>query len=665
MLDNVGVGQITFNGSSSFGGSSSINVVTTRNISLTSGASISVVNGNLRLNANSAGTTTGNFQGILLNGAILITSGTGNIALTGRGGTTGSAQRGIDLRSGSVIQSTSAANMANQGTITLIGTGRGSGAGTNNDGVFIQGAATAVQSTATGSGDITIIGVHGVGASSEGIQLQKTNAIQSLGTANVTLIADRMNFSIGSPAINAVSRTVTLRQAIAADLAGEDNGDAINVGSTADSTTNTLELSDTELDRITAGTLQIGDSTSGTITVSAAISHPNNLSLTSSAGINFNQPVTMASNMSLTAIAINRIHFPNGPSDLAITTTGAVMLTSAKEVLLQNGASITTVNGGIALSGNIQATPTTGDFRGVNVENSLLQSTGSGSITSQGRGGSTGNAQIGVVIHQTGDIIGASSESLVVQGTGGNGTGTSNSGVQVNGVGSTIMSTGASIPVIGQGHNGGLGTPNQGVIVDLAGQISAGGTGTVAVQGTGGVTDGGSDIGVRVDGASSLISSNGGNISITGIAGGSAASPGSIIGVLIFSGAAVTVPGSGSLSITGTGGLRLPAVHTQAVPNQGVRIRSSTTQVSTVDGDLTATGFGGSGVSSEAINLGASASGGASPTPARQSFRSPATRSRLTRRPRSTPDRAPSRCDKRQTARRSNLAARTRPERSA
>src|SRR5207253_1369185 len=51
------------------------------------------------------------------------------------------------------------------------------------------------------------------------------------------------------------------------------DGRQINLGPTTDAG-NSLELADAELDRITAATVQIGSASSGSITVSAAVSAP-------------------------------------------------------------------------------------------------------------------------------------------------------------------------------------------------------------------------------------------------------------------------------------------------------------------------------------------------------------------------------------------------------
>jgi len=91
----------------------------------------SVVNGNMTLTANTAGTNPDPTSGILVSNAVLTTTGTGNISLTGRGGNNAFSgnHRGVLVVSGADITSTSAAVGA--GTITLDGT-----AGTGTTGLI-------------------------------------------------------------------------------------------------------------------------------------------------------------------------------------------------------------------------------------------------------------------------------------------------------------------------------------------------------------------------------------------------------------------------------------------------------------------------------------------------------------------------------------------------
>src|SRR5262249_9039905 len=75
------------------------------------------------------------------------------------------------------------------------------------------------------------------------------------------------------------------------------------------------------------------------------------------------------------------------------------------------------------------------------------------------------------------------------------------------------------------------------------------------ITGTGGANSGGSDYGVDVVGNGSQVTSNGGNVSVTGHGGGTGSSRDNV-GVKIEGGAMVTAGGSGTVTVTGTGGSR-------------------------------------------------------------------------------------------------------------
>src|SRR5205823_3155716 len=117
----------------------------------------------------------------------------------------------------------------------------------------------------------------------------------------ITLIGDSMNLG-GNVTVSAnSSSTVTLRQ--------KANGTAINLGG-ADAS-GTLGLTDAELDRVTAGTISIGDANSGTLTVSALIdrSVATVLNLTTASGNN----IAFSGSGSLTSAGGN----------VTLTTSGA------------------------------------------------------------------------------------------------------------------------------------------------------------------------------------------------------------------------------------------------------------------------------------------------------------------------------------------------------
>ena len=181
-----------------------------------------------------------------------------------------------------------------------------------------------------------------------------TPAISANGTVNITAGGDERLLTIGgaltasgaitlaadkmavNAAISASGQTVTLKPVA---------GDAINLGSTGGSLTNTLELSVAELDRVSAGTIQIGDSNSGAIRISDAISRP----------VATNVSVTTGGNNSVTFIGSSASLDANG-GNVTITLNGAgsgsVVSGGAATDITADDVSITGGSGGIGTSGN-------------------------------------------------------------------------------------------------------------------------------------------------------------------------------------------------------------------------------------------------------------------------------------------------------------------------
>jgi hypothetical protein len=147
---------------------------------------------------------------------------------------------------------------------------------------------------------------------------------------------------------------------------------------------------------------------------------------------------------------------------------------------------------------------------GVNVNgtNSRIQSGGGNvSVSGQGGGGSgSGGRNIGVDLDSAGQITSGGTGTVSVSGTGGSGSGSANIGVSVTGATAIIQSGGGNVSVIGQG--GGSGSNSYGVSVE-AGQITAGGSGTVSVTGTGAGGSGSNNYGVFVSISTSRIQSAG------------------------------------------------------------------------------------------------------------------------------------------------------------
>src|SRR5262249_25593265 len=109
------------------------------------------------------------------------------------------------------------------------------------------------------TGDVTVTGTAGLGPGSTGIRLTTSGLVStvkgsSVGTANVPLVSDSVNFN-ASGAVAVGAKTATLHPMT--------NGAAIDLGGAG--AAGTLGLTNAELNAITASSINIGDANSGTI----------------------------------------------------------------------------------------------------------------------------------------------------------------------------------------------------------------------------------------------------------------------------------------------------------------------------------------------------------------------------------------------------------------
>ena len=170
-------------------GSGSIDIDARRKILVFQSAVVSVVDGDLTMNANDADDQTTSFEAILVDQtSILRTSGMGNISLVGTSGDDPASPGGLNgvrLRSSTVA---STGTGADAGTITLTGVG-GEGSGNNNGVVISSSSLTSID------GDIGINGTAGIAATASvarGFSIAgSTSRIESTGTganaANITI----------------------------------------------------------------------------------------------------------------------------------------------------------------------------------------------------------------------------------------------------------------------------------------------------------------------------------------------------------------------------------------------------------------------------------------------------------------------------------------------
>ncbi len=235
-------------------------------------SSITTVDGDIQLNGN-GGFGIGQYNiGIDIFGSsgLVESTGTGasvgTITFNGVGGLGSNLNTGIFIDGGSRVKSA-------DGAIQLSGTGLDT-SGTGNDGIHIE---TGGSVQTTGLATASIVGASAT-ASSFGIALLNPSTLTLNGATN-SLVADRMSIDVVGATINAPGKAVSLRP--------KTNGIAINLG--AVDSNSSLGLSNAELNRIQAETIQIGDNNSGPITVSDIIAHStfSNFDLKSSSDILF------------------------------------------------------------------------------------------------------------------------------------------------------------------------------------------------------------------------------------------------------------------------------------------------------------------------------------------------------------------------------------------
>jgi hypothetical protein len=306
--------------------------------------------------------------------------------------------------------------------------------------------------------------------------------------------------------------------------------------------------------------------------------------------------VTLAAGRSLVLHALGTISLSNTNSDIATSGAGAVFFSTARNITLASGSSISTVGGDLTLNANQGATPTIGNFRGIDLNNATIGST-SGAITLRGKGGDA-SAQ-GVYLH-AGALVGVGTTGPVqVIGVAGN-SGGDDYGVWLNGTGTRIMSGGGNVVVTGQGGHGAgpNNLNNRGVFVEAGAEITAGGSGSVTVTGTGGLTAGSANVGVYVTGTASKITSSGGAVSVTGAGGGSGGS-GDNYGVFVDGAGQITAGDNGTVSVVGQGG---NIAGTGGSPNHGVRV-IGLARITSGGGAVMVTGTGG-GAGNSHLNTG-------------------------------------------------------------
>lgn len=168
-------------------------------------------------------------------------------------------------------------------------------------------------------------------------------------------------------------------------------------------------------------------------------------------------------------------------------------------------------------------------------------------------------------------------------------------------LGGPVSAETGTIAISGQGVASNLSSRTAGVRIGGVVQTTTGNIDINGVGGTGGVADTSRNYGVWVSGASTLISTADGAISLTGT-GGSAINPSAILlgghrGIVLENGATVRATNTGSVALNGWGGSSV-----DGAINSGIYMSGG--NVKTVDGGITLIGHGGSSSGAEVASAG-------------------------------------------------------------
>ena len=459
-----------------------------------------------------------------------ITSGGGAVSVTGQGGGSGSGvtSEGVDLEQSGQISS------GGSGMITVTGTG-GSGSGSQNYGVSVSDAGSVITS---GGGAVSVTGTGD--ADSEAISLQTSGVIASDSNAPITLTADSLSIDNTSTIDSGTGLTT---------IVPHTAGTLIALGGTEVLTSSplTLGLSAAEIAQVTAGTLTIGNTQSGEVDITTAVS--------------FSSPVVNVTTGSGYAIAFSGTGSLADSGNVTLTTSGTGAITSTTSATdITVGAGTTSLNagsGGIGASGSpIMLSGTNLDATTSGNGNEFLSVVGSITIDSTGLNAGTGTVELDggtftldgnnlINTSATLNVIGATvaigafnetGEALTL--TGGTISGTTGVFTSAN----TFQVQSGTVSAILAGTNGLTKTTNG--TVTLSGSNTYGGATTVS----GGVLDVDGDDSAAIG---AVTVDSGGTLGGTGVLGGDLmANAGGTVtpGPSVTSGGTLTIEGNLSLA---------------------------------------------------------------------------------------------------------------------
>lgn len=406
--------------------------------------------------------------------------------------------------------------------------------GSGNDTVDFQAGAVNV---GVGSIDVAAEQIDILSAVTAGGAVQLTSTGDDTGISNFASITAGADSTFSADKMN-LNSTISVGTHKLTLIPGAANGpgDAIDIGSTDSLAVDTLELSNAELNRITASQLVIGNVDSALITISAAIE---------------------------------------------LTEDADVQVVSGYSLLFAAGSSWTTTNGDLSFSGGGTASGT-GHLNGIELVNARISSGGTGAITLSGQGGNGADFNAGILARDGSIIESTGSGTITLTGVGGVGT-AENRGLEI--ADATITSAVGDMQLWGQGGDG---ISSFGIWIRSGAIVDSTGTAKISIDGTAGDTYDANGVYLSGNGGATRVSTVDGELTIVGH-GGDRLDSGANRGVLIADGSVVQSTGMAKITVNGTGGDSNDS-------SRGVEICDPGTKLTSVSGDITIIGHAGAGL---------------------------------------------------------------------
>ena len=311
--------------------------------------------------------STGVNIGVFVSGSTITSGGGGSVTVTGTGG---SGPFGNNF--GVWVLASGQVTSGGGGTVTVTGTG-GSGPGGSNYGVLVSSSSKVT----SGGGAVNVTGTGT--ATSEAVYLDYDGAIASGSNAPITITADSL-FLDTTSTINSRTGLTTIVPLTAGTLIAL-GGNEVLTGSPL-----TLGLSAAEIAQITAGTLNIGNTSSGAVAVSAAITFSSPVvNVTTGSG----NAITFTGTGSLKSSGF-KVTLTTSGTGAITSTTGATDIAAGTGTISLNGGS-----GGIGVSGSpIIVSGTNLDATTSGNGNEYLTAVGSITIDPTGLNAGTGTVEL-------------------------------------------------------------------------------------------------------------------------------------------------------------------------------------------------------------------------------------------------------------------------------